>query len=67
MSTAPLKGIRTVEIAGLEPGPFAALLLADLGANIIRIERKEGIAAIKMGMDPSRTFPILRGRQSRSI
>lgn len=35
----PLDGIRVVEIAGLGPAPFAAMLLADLGAEVLRIER----------------------------
>jgi alpha-methylacyl-CoA racemase len=35
----PLAGIRIVEFVGLGPGPFAAMLLADLGADIVRIDR----------------------------
>ncbi len=35
----PLQGIRIVELAGIGPGPFAAMLLADLGATVIRIDR----------------------------
>jgi len=38
----PLKGLRIVEMAGLAPGPYCAMLLADLGADIIRIERPGG-------------------------
>src|SRR2546423_13253837 len=38
----PLKGIRVVEIAGIGPGPFACMLLADLGADVIRLERPTG-------------------------
>lgn len=37
----PLAGLKIIEFAGIGPGPFAAMLLADLGAEIIRIERKE--------------------------
>ena len=37
--TGPLHGIRIVELAGIGPGPFAAMLLADLGADIVRVER----------------------------
>lgn len=36
----PLKGIRIVELAGLAPAPFAAMMLADHGAEVVRIERK---------------------------
>jgi len=35
----PLTGIRIVELAGIGPGPFAAMLLADQGAEVIRVER----------------------------
>jgi alpha-methylacyl-CoA racemase len=36
----PLKGIKIVEIASIGPGPFCAMMLADMGAEVIRIERK---------------------------
>ena len=35
----PLEGLRVVELAGIGPAPFAAMLLADLGADVIRVER----------------------------
>jgi len=55
MGCGPLKGVRVVEIAGIGPGPYAAMLLADLGADVLRIERKEGVAIMKqMGFDPTR-------------
>jgi alpha-methylacyl-CoA racemase len=37
----PLAGIKVVEIAGIGPGPLAAMFLADLGATVIRVDRKE--------------------------
>ena len=37
--TAPLAGVRVVELAGMGPGPHAAVLLADLGADVVRVER----------------------------
>lgn len=40
--TGPLTGIRVVELAGLGPAPFACVLLAELGAEVIRVERPEG-------------------------
>src|SRR3954466_1930869 len=40
--TGPLAGIKVVEIAGIGPGPHACMLLADLGADVIRIERPGG-------------------------
>ncbi|KAI0309090.1 CoA-transferase family III [Amylostereum chailletii] len=38
-STPPLSGIKVVEFAGLAPGPFAGLILADFGASVVRIDR----------------------------
>ena len=42
----PLKGIRIIEIAGIGPGPFACMMLADLGADIIRLERPTGARGV---------------------
>lgn len=39
MGTGPLNGVKIVEIAGLGPTPFAAMCLADMGAEVVRIER----------------------------
>jgi len=41
MSSGPLADLTVVEFAGLGPGPFAAMLLADMGATVIRIERPD--------------------------
>lgn len=41
-----LSGVRIVEIAGIGPGPFCGMLLADLGADVIVIERKSDDAAV---------------------
>lgn len=38
----PLKGLRVVEFAGIGPGPHCAMMLADLGAEVLRIDRKGG-------------------------
>src|SRR6476661_7961641 len=40
--TGPLAGIKVVEIAGIGPGPHACMILADLGADVIRVERPGG-------------------------
>jgi crotonobetainyl-CoA:carnitine CoA-transferase CaiB-like acyl-CoA transferase len=37
----PLKGIKVIELGGIGPGPMCAMLLADLGATVLRIDRKE--------------------------
>ncbi len=61
----PLEGVRVVELAGIGPGPFCAMLLSDMGANVLRVDR---IAAVDQGprMDPQ--FSLLnRGRRSVAI
>lgn len=48
MGQGPLKGIKFVEFAGIGPGPFCGMLLSDLGADVIRIDRpgaRPGLAA----------------------
>ncbi|MFC9951919.1 CoA transferase, partial [Streptomyces prasinus] len=46
----PLTGVRVVELAGIGPGPFAAMLLADLGADVVRVDRPGGPG---LGVDPA--------------
>lgn len=55
----PLQGLRIVEMAGLGPGPFAAMMLADHGAEVIRVERS--------GMIGVPNDPLLRSRRSISL
>ncbi len=40
--TGPLRGVKVVELAGIGPGPHACMILADLGADVIRIDRPGG-------------------------
>lgn len=42
MATGPLTGVTIIEMAGIGPGPFAGMLLADMGAKVIRIDRTKG-------------------------
>ena len=37
--TGPLQGLRVIEFAGIGPGPFAGMMLADMGADVIVIDR----------------------------
>ena len=39
----PLSGYRIIEIAGIGPGPFAAMMLSDMGAEVIRVERSQAV------------------------
>lgn len=41
MGDGPLAGVRVVEMAGIGPAPFAAMLLADMGADVVRIDRPQ--------------------------
>jgi len=58
-----LKGVRIVEVEGLGPGPFAAMLLADLGADVIVVHRKGG--AVTPGI-PERSL-VDRGKRSIAL
>jgi len=42
MAKGPLDGVKVVEFAGIGPGPFCGMLLSDLGADVVRIDRKGG-------------------------
>ncbi|MEU8675194.1 CaiB/BaiF CoA-transferase family protein [Streptomyces sp. NPDC048560] len=57
----PLTGVRVVELAGIGPGPFAAMLLADLGADVVRVDRPGGAG---IGIDPALD---LTNRNKRSV
>jgi alpha-methylacyl-CoA racemase len=59
----PLDGITVVEIAGIGPGPFCAMMLADMGAEVIRVDRAENVA----GGDPASPPADLNNRGRRSI
>ena len=59
----PLAGVRVVEIVGIGPGPFAAMMLADLGADVIRVDRPGGGVAVV----PAEQDILGRGRPSVAI
>ena len=61
----PLSGKRIVEIAGIGPGPFCAMLLADLGAEVVRVDRASAVPDI---MPDSPSLDLLnRGRRSVGV
>ena len=39
----PLSGVRVVEIVGIGPGPFAAMMLSDMGAEVLRVDRASAV------------------------
>jgi alpha-methylacyl-CoA racemase len=57
----PLVGLRVVELAGIGPGPHAGMLLADLGADVVRVERPDGGG---LQLAPGSVDQMLRGRRS---
>lgn len=57
--SGPLAGRRVIEIAGIGPGPFCAMILADLGAEVIRVDRP--------GATPDPRDATLRGRRSLAL
>ena len=65
MTKGPLSGFRIIEIAGIGPGPFAAMMLADMGAEVIRVERAQSVK----GAAPATAHwdTLLRGRKNIAI
>jgi alpha-methylacyl-CoA racemase len=58
--TGPLTGVRVVELAGIGPAPFATMLLADLGADVVRVDRPGGGTALV----PAERDVLGRGKRS---
>ena len=59
----PLTGVRVLELAGIGPGPFCAMMLADAGAAVLRIDRPGPARRARGRARPEREF-LNRGRQS---
>jgi alpha-methylacyl-CoA racemase len=59
----PLDGLRIIEIAGIGPGPFCAMMLADMGADVVRVDRAQNV----MGGDPASPPADVLNRGRRSI
>ena len=63
MATGPLAGVKVLELAGIGPGPFCGMMLADMGAEVVRVDR----AASARGGDPAKPPLDILGRGRRSI
>lgn len=61
----PLNGYKIIEIAGIGPGPFAAMLLADMGAEVIRVDRAGAVRG--PAPDEPHYDVLLRGRRNVAI
>ena len=61
----PLAGVKIIELAGIGPGPMCAMLLADLGATVLRIDRRQ---PVKLGIErPLRYNLLLRNRKTIAL
>jgi alpha-methylacyl-CoA racemase len=61
----PLSGIRVLELAGIGPGPFCAMMLADMGADVLRVDRPE---PVDLGLPLEPKFDVIaRGRRSIAL
>ncbi|MBK5333199.1 MAG: CoA transferase [Ilumatobacteraceae bacterium] len=61
----PLSGYRIIELAGIGPGPFAAMMLADMGAEVVRVERANAVKGPAPGTPHYDV--LLRGRRNIAI
>ncbi len=63
--SGPLEGLKVVELAGIGPGPMCAMLLSDMGAEVVRVDRP---AQVDLGIDRGRKYNVLnRGRRSIAV
>ena len=64
----PLWGINVVEMSGIGPGPFAGMMLADMGATVTRVDRLPGTkSGILTGLSEGRADVVSRGRRSIAV
>ena len=61
----PLSGVKIVELAGIGPGPFAGMVLSDMGADIVRIDRAQQVNPATF--DRQNVEPLYRGRRSIGV
>ncbi len=61
----PLQGVKVIELTGLGPGPFAAMMLSDMGAEVIRIDRSSAVTGGNPAAPP--LDPLARGRRSIGV
>ena len=63
----PLAGLKIVEMVGLGPGPFCAMMLADMGAEVIRIDQKRKAGGKTLPLLNTRFDVLARGRRSLAL
>jgi alpha-methylacyl-CoA racemase len=60
--SGPLQGIKVLELGGIGPGPFCGMMLADMGADVVRVERASAVSEAAVCHDP-----LLRSRRSIAL
>lgn len=63
----PLAGIRIIELAGIGPCPFAGMVLADMGADVVRVERSSSVSDAAEQFDAQRRDPTNRSKRSIAL
>jgi alpha-methylacyl-CoA racemase len=63
--SGPLAGVKVLEVAGIGPGPFAAMVLADMGAEVVRIDRTDAVDGYDLTRDANAA--LHRGRRSIAV
>ncbi len=61
----PLAGTKVIEIAGIGPGPFCAMMLADMGADVVRVDRAQNVTGGDPASPPADV--LMRGRRSIGV
>ena len=61
----PLQGIKVIEIAGIGPGPFCAMMLADMGAEVLRVDRASNVRGQNPEQPPADV--LARGRRNIAV
>ena len=65
MGSGPLSGVTVIELAGIGPGPFCGMMLADMGADVIRVDRAAQVPA--EFPDRPNIDVAMRGRRSIGV
>ncbi|MBM45739.1 MAG: carnitine dehydratase [Acidimicrobiaceae bacterium] len=65
MGMGPLQGIRVIELQGIGPGPFCGMMLSDMGAEVIRIDRAGNVSGVDSDSPPIDV--LARGRSSIGV
>ncbi len=65
--SGPLAGVRALELGGIGPGPFAAMMLADMGAEVIRVDRPGAAIGLSAGLHRGRRSVAMDLKDGRAI